>query len=135
MKTLIPIVSSFDRIRMFVIPLVVLGTCFGAIEARSQDYLRDASRSPTTGRVSLSAEYDGFTEPKYDLLVAASEMGRIQSIEVKIGDHVKKGQLLAKLDDEMQHQAMIGARIRAEMRGELEAAKQRKRLRGCGSSN
>ena len=115
MKGLISNDLCSDRLRLFAIPLVVLVGCLHTHELWSQDYLRDASRSPSNARISLSAEYDGFTEPKYDLLVAASEMGRIQSIEVKIGDQVKQGQLLAKLDDEMQLQAMIGAKIRADI--------------------
>ena len=40
-------------------------------------------------------EFDGFTEPYHDIEVAAAEMGLIAAIEVKEGDNVVSGQLLA----------------------------------------
>ena len=102
--------------------------------AKSQDYLNDVSRGvgstppARSARSGLAIEYDGFTEPKYDILVAASEMGRIESVAVKIGDRVTKGQVVAQLDDQIQRQAVFGAKLRAEMRGELEAAEAEAKL-------
>lgn len=101
---------------------LLVSVCFTCKHADGQDYLRDVSRGSSSSRSSLAIEYDGFTEPKFNVLVAASEMGRLETVEVKVGDRVQRGQLIARLDDELQRQAVVGAKIRAEMRGELEAA-------------
>ncbi|MEO1524685.1 MAG: efflux RND transporter periplasmic adaptor subunit [Planctomycetota bacterium] len=103
--------------------LLALFASFWTDDAASQEYLNDVSRTPTSiNRSGIGIEYDGFTEPKFNILVAASEMGRLETVNVKVGQRVKKGQLVAKLDDELQEQAAVGAKIRAEMRGEVEAA-------------
>ncbi|MEL6110224.1 MAG: efflux RND transporter periplasmic adaptor subunit [Planctomycetota bacterium] len=117
-------VFAATALRRFLTPLIVTPFIVGlsCFNGHAQEYLNDVSRGASTPRAGLAIEYDGFTEPKYNVLVAASEMGRLETVEVKIGDRIKRGQLIARLDDELQRQAVTGAKIRAEMRGELEAA-------------
>ncbi len=66
--------------------------------------------------------YDGFLEPAEDVLVAAIEIGRLEQLNVAIGDRVEKGQELARLEDSMQVVSLEAAKQLASMRGELEAA-------------
>ena len=54
----------------------------------------------------LANEVDGFTEPYKTVNVAAAETGTVKLIEVQEGDVVKKGQVLACLDDDV-HQALL----------------------------
>jgi multidrug efflux pump subunit AcrA (membrane-fusion protein) len=37
--------------------------------------------------------YDGFLEPAEDVLVSAVEIGRLESVKVKVGDRVEAGQV------------------------------------------
>ncbi len=72
---------------------------------------------------SVTIDYEGFTIPKFDILVAATEIGRLEEVNVKIGDRVTKGQIVAKLEDGLQVEAVATARWRAQMHGETDAAK------------
>ncbi len=67
-------------------------------------------------------EVDGFTEPCKTIDVAAAEMGTIKTISVREGEVVEKGQVLARLDDDI-HQALLA--IAAEgmsAQGQLKSA-------------
>lgn len=72
---------------------------------------------------SMAGEYDGFTEPQHDIMVAAAEIGRLERIDVKVGDRVEKGQVIGKLEDALQVASVKIAKMQAVMTGELEAAK------------
>ncbi len=67
--------------------------------------------------------YDGFTQPLHDIMVAASDIGILRSLDVKIGDRVEKGQVLGRLDDELQVSAVKLAEIQAAMTGATDATK------------
>ncbi len=53
-----------------------------------------------------AVEIDGFTEPYRTVDVAAAETGTIKSIDVREGEQVQEGQVLARLDDDM-YQALL----------------------------
>lgn len=72
---------------------------------------------------SGSAVHEGFTIPKYEVLVAASELGRLQSLGVEVGDEVKKGARIGSLEDSVQAASVRIAMAQANMTGEWEAAK------------
>ncbi len=69
-----------------------------------------------------SVTHMGFTEPEQDILVGADELGRLESVEVEIGDSVTAGQVLGKLESSLQEIAVELARFQLQMTGELEAA-------------
>lgn len=48
-----------------------------------------------------ASEYDGFTEPSRRVSVASVETGTIKSMEVQEGSIVEKGQVVARLDDDL----------------------------------
>lgn len=48
-----------------------------------------------------AGEYDGFTEPSRRVSVASVETGTIKSLEVQEGSAVEKGQVVARLDDDL----------------------------------
>lgn len=66
--------------------------------------------------------YEGFTEPEHQIMIAADEAGVLKSIDVKVGDRVRAGQLIATLDDELQASAVEIATYQAFMTGERDAA-------------
>jgi len=81
------------------------------------------SPAPTFGQSDLShLGYDGFAEAVQDIMVAAFESGRVESVLVKVGDHVKAGQVLATLDQSPQQIAVEVAETLATMRGSLDLA-------------
>ena len=67
--------------------------------------------------------YEGFTEPKHDIMVAATEIGRLEMVTVEVGDHVKAGQIVGQLEDAIQASSVRIATLQTEMTGELNAAK------------
>tara|TARA_R110002049_G_scaffold27321_2_gene94309 strand:- start:548829 stop:549638 length:810 start_codon:yes stop_codon:yes gene_type:complete len=67
--------------------------------------------------------YEGFTEPKYQIMVAATEIGQLEAIHVEIGDVVTAGQTIAQLEDSLQQSSVKIALTQAEMHGELDAAR------------
>jgi RND family efflux transporter MFP subunit len=88
--------------------------------------------SPTLSAQTRSAQFtkpsgpsvhEGFTIPKFDVLVAASELGRLQVLDVKVGDEVKKGDLIGSLEDTVQVASVRFSTAQANMTGEWETAK------------
>lgn len=72
--------------------------------------------------------YDGFTEPMFDVQVAAAEIGRIDQVLLEVGDSVRKGQLVAQLEDSLQRSSLDVAKHSASMIGELEAARAEEKM-------
>jgi RND family efflux transporter MFP subunit len=66
--------------------------------------------------------YEGFTEPRQDILVAATEIGRLESLAVKVGDRVTAGEVVGQLDDALQILALEMAEQGVQMHGERDAA-------------
>ncbi|WP_372720910.1 efflux RND transporter periplasmic adaptor subunit [Novipirellula sp.] len=96
------------------------------------DAPRAYSQSPTYTQPQTLV-YDGFTEPQHDIMVAASEVGLLLSMEVEIGDSIEAGQVIGRLDDEVQVSAVKLAEMQSNMRGNQDAARveaelQRKRV-------
>jgi len=85
--------------------------------------------SPAEAQFDLSEiGYDGFAEAVDDVMVAAFESGRVESVLVKVGDHVKAGQVLAILEQGPQRINVESAEIVAAMRGPLKVAAAERRL-------
>ncbi|MEL6107889.1 MAG: efflux RND transporter periplasmic adaptor subunit [Planctomycetota bacterium] len=80
----------------------------------------------TSASLSLAAdpsdELECFTEPYRRVDVPAAEIGVIHSIVVNEGDTVAKGQLVAKLDDEVLRNSLEIARTAKDATGSLQAA-------------
>jgi RND family efflux transporter MFP subunit len=51
--------------------------------------------------IARAGEYDGFTEPYRKVNVASVETGTIKSLDVQEGAAVEKGQVVARLDDDL----------------------------------
>ena len=80
--------------------------------------------SVATGQTpTLAPIYDGFTQPKYVIMVAATEIGHLQAVHVKVGDAVEPGQVIAQLEDSLQQSSVKIARNQSQMHGELDAAR------------
>jgi RND family efflux transporter MFP subunit len=65
---------------------------------------------------------EGFTEPYRTVEVASAETGVLLTLLVQEGDHVKAGQPLATLDDDLQRSQVAIAEQQAENRGRRSAA-------------
>lgn len=67
-------------------------------------------------------QIEGFLEPWSDIELAASEMGILSRVDVKEGDLVTTGQVLASLDDTVLRAALKVAASSKSARGSLESA-------------
>ena len=74
-----------------------------------------------SGRLAAETA-EGFTEPFRTVHVATSEVGLLQSLQVKIGSQVAQGQLLGMLDDDLQRAQLTIAEQQASARGRLRAS-------------
>lgn len=89
----------------------------------------------TTVLVALSAfpataaEIDGFTEPSRDLDLAAADTGRIESIEVREGEQVQAGQVLATLNQDVLNASRRIAAKQFAAKGKLKSANADLRLK------
>lgn len=93
-------------LRFVVLLAAWLGLVAGSAQAQSRFDLSELG-------------FDGFAEAADDVMVAAFEAGRVESLAVKVGDRVKVGQVIAVLDDDVQRLAVDAARGLASMRGTL----------------
>ncbi len=78
---------------------------------------------------AAGVEIEGFTQPYRTVNVASPEQGIVSEVAVQVGDNVKQGQVIAKLDDELHTIMMETARQRKHARGRLEAAEAELRMR------
>src|SRR5688572_25242383 len=74
-----------------------------------------------SGRLAAETA-EGFTEPFRTVHVATSEVGLLQSLQVKVGSQVAQGQLLGMLDDDLQRAQLTIAEQQASARGRLRAS-------------
>lgn len=76
-----------------------------------------------TGAIAEHAVYVAELRPRRDVKLSAEVTGRVRRVEVHLGDRVKKGALLAQLDDRQFRQAVREARAAVELAeaGELKA--------------
>jgi len=72
--------------------------------------------------------YDGFTEPDQEIKVAAPEIGVLATLNVKEGQTVKQGQVLATLDNQVLVAGLAVARAKAKASGRLNAAQALQKL-------
>lgn len=72
---------------------------------------------------SSSPQFDGFLKSLHDVQLASPEFGVVKEVLVEVGDHVDEGQLIAVLDDDLQHAAVELARLSASMQGALQSAR------------
>lgn len=82
----------------------------------------------TLTTASRASEIEGFTEPYRNINVAASEMGLLVTLDVREGDRVTAGQMLARLDQTVLNRTLEIARAAMDSSGRLEAAKADKRM-------
>jgi RND family efflux transporter MFP subunit len=112
--------ASFGLMSILCLLTVVSAT----LVAQDYGHATPTSRNPQTyGGGPLTVDYEGFTTPKYKVLVSATEIGRLAEVYVAVGDRVKGGDVVAKLEDGLQREAVATAQWRAQMHGETDAAK------------
>ncbi|TWU49813.1 efflux RND transporter periplasmic adaptor subunit [Rubripirellula reticaptiva] len=101
---------------LVVVVVVVVTASVGttAVQAEMQSVL---VRTPSQDL------YEGLIEPKHTIMIAASEVGLLESLDVEVGDRVSAGEVVARLDDAMQQSAVRIATLQSLMTGERDATK------------
>ena len=116
--------SAFKPGSVLSIMLIALAAIPAVLLAQYPRGVSNTSRNPSGyASANLTTDYEGFTIPKFDIMVAATEIGRLEEVNVEIGDRVTRGQTIAKLEDGLQIEAVATAQWRAQMHGETDAAK------------
>ncbi len=72
---------------------------------------------------------EGFAEPYQTIEIAASEAGLVQDVRVELGQTVKKGDVLAVLDEDVLKATLEIAQLKAQSTAALDAAKAELELR------
>jgi RND family efflux transporter MFP subunit len=83
----------------------------------------------TTTAVAADDRISGFAEPLQQVEVAAPEAGLIESIRVREGDAVDRGQTLAQLDVRVLEASLALARAKAQSTAQVDAAAAEYQLR------
>jgi HlyD family secretion protein len=87
---------------------------------------------PGVRPVATEVMVTGTIEARHDLPIGdAGQAGRIDAVYVQVGDHVRKGQVLAQLDDSVlapQVNELVAALARARAQAKLSAAEYRRAL-------
>ena len=65
---------------------------------------------------------EGFTEPYQTVRLAAPDAGTIDEFMVHEGSHVKRGDIICKLDTQVLDAALVVAKVKAESRGRIVSA-------------
>ncbi len=74
------------------------------------------------GPAAVAETFEGFTEPFRVVNVATTETGVVASVKVREGDFVKKGQELAKLDNDVHLTVLAIAAEQMKAAGRLQSA-------------
>ena len=103
------------RLQSLLIAVVVASGMATATTHAQSPGVRDSSTNQQI--------YEGFTEPKYDIMVAATEIGRLEKLLVEIGDEVEAGQIVGELENSLQQSAVQIAELQSNLQGELEGSR------------
>lgn len=107
--------SDANRLGSVMVAFVLLGS-----------WALPSNVNAQTGKALSTSQplvYEGFTEPRHEILVAATEIGRLEEISVQVGDQVVAGQVIGQLEDRIQASSVRIAKLQTEMTGELAAAR------------
>lgn len=66
--------------------------------------------------------YEGFARAVEDIYLGSEEMGRIVDMPVKIGQVIRRGDVIAQLDASIEKAALEVAQVQASMVGEIDSA-------------
>ncbi len=76
-----------------------------------------------------ASEIDGFTTPYRSIDVATAETGTLASIEVREGDRVEQGQVVARLDSLLHAALLATAEKNMQLHGRIASARAERQLR------
>lgn len=111
--------------------LLTCAVCFGIlVPVMAQSRSRSGSRSSSSrARSQTSNSIEGLTEPFRRVKVAAAETGLITELNVREGQKVQKGTVLAKLDDVVLQAALKIAAAQKDATGAVKVNEAELRLR------
>lgn len=122
--------SHQDLWRMGWLSLCVCSVFFvgfdQATQAQSPTNASAGQSSPSVGSrpsISGNVSYEGFSRAIQDVQVSTEEIGQLIDVPVELGQAIKKGQILAQLDDRLERAAVVVSSVQASMEGEIAAAK------------
>ncbi|TWT87937.1 efflux RND transporter periplasmic adaptor subunit [Neorhodopirellula pilleata] len=122
-----------NRSRDFrVIVLLFFVTLGGSIPARSSMAQTSTSQSSSVvlsnvaqgnvPPVDTNVSYEGFSEAIQDVNLSTEEVGQLVDVPVTLGQLVRKGDVIAQLDDRLDRASVEVSRMQASMEGEIRAA-------------
>jgi HlyD family secretion protein len=101
--------------------LLIAGGVFGSIKYRQRNVVTVQTGKVIREDLAAVVTASGEIKPRYYINIGAEYQGQLTEILVKEGDHVRKGQLLARID-EAQSEADVNAQRAALASAEADAA-------------
>lgn len=106
--------------RIFLFAVAVLATGLSQLPS---DPALAAGTSPRPQTETSADELDGVIKPFEMIAVGSPTSGLLAQVNVEAGDRVTAGQVLARLDSQVERQSAELARLKAESSAELDIAK------------
>lgn len=75
-----------------------------------------------TSPIDSNVSYEGFSEAIQDVELSTEEVGQLVDVSVTLGQLVRKGDVIAQLDDRLDRASLEVSRMQASMVGEIQAA-------------
>jgi RND family efflux transporter MFP subunit len=99
------------------------GSAHGTSHAAAGNSARATTTSAAATKPMVNSNLvEAYTEPYRDIAIAASEMGTLSSVNVKEGDVVKSGDVIALMADEVLKASLEVARRSMNVEGTLQSA-------------
>lgn len=77
---------------------------------------------PNASAQESGSAIEAFIEPYQTIQIPATEVGTLESIDVEEGDQVRRGQVVARVDDQVLQASLSAARVAKDAQGNLRAA-------------
>jgi multidrug efflux pump subunit AcrA (membrane-fusion protein) len=90
--------------------VAVLSACSHGSAQQGQPPAAVEIAPATRGNIATYVVLDGQVAPQFDATLATAEAGTVSAVYVNEGDHVRKGELLVKLDDSQLQAQLIQAK-------------------------
>jgi len=92
--------------------------------ARAQSSVASSPNKPPAkiGSIDPNSSYEGFSEAIQDVNLSTEEVGQLIEVPVSLGQFIRKGDVIAQLDDRSDRASVEVSRVQASMEGEVQAA-------------
>ena len=110
-----------NNMKKFFFVVLALAACSGNKNARQEETIRVVTETASPAVENASTPYVGVIEEEQSTMVSFTGMAVMKSLRVSEGQYVKKGQLLATIDDAQARSSLAAAKSALEQAVDAEA--------------